>query len=107
MGIEQRDTVEASAACGQFPFLSYHIICDKKDLAPPESFSRNYLPALLFLLLTGIQDSDPLAAVAKDSDTLETFLISVHVKVLRLLHRKPFRHVHCRADRRVNMVLPH
>ena len=42
MGIEQRDTVEASAACGQFPFLSYHIICDKKDLAPPESFSRNY-----------------------------------------------------------------
>ena len=105
MRIEQSDTVQASAACGQFPLLTDYIVCHKKNLSSLQPFPGGDF--LRFFLITRIQDTDSLASVTEYCNSLKSFLISVQIKSFRFLHRKSIRHVYSGTDGSVNMRLPY
>ena len=107
MRVEKGDTVQASAAGRQLSLLSYDVVRHEQDLAALQALARQHLVLLFFLLLAGVEDADPLAAVAENGNPLQALLIGVHVEALRLLHRKSVRDVDRGTDGRVDVGLPY
>ena len=95
--------MQATATCNEFALFADDVVVDADNFTAFQAFASCRYPLFFFM---SRQDTGPFTAVAEQSQALTAFFIGQKIEVFRIFDSKAVRHVDCRTDRGIDVLLP-